>query len=199
MSYVLSVIKPPENGAAFGKAEVHPPMQALQSAAVVVTLTLVTFANVEDREAEKFGLSLLTKRTSADIRHDASGIIFRIDPEGRAPNACPCCGRLVTWGDHALAGSDDAYCLGCFTWKRGMVPCSPHESAHANPWTMTPRGATHMMQIVFGSRRSETDTDVRYTADKSHEMWDDVDNALIAWPGLSRDQIIEVTIKEINR
>jgi hypothetical protein len=81
-------------------------------------------------EADRVGLTVARKDTGTEWCHAVTGIIFRVDHADRAPNACPCCGRLVLPGDHALAGSDDAYCTGCYTWERGSDPCLPENTAH---------------------------------------------------------------------
>jgi hypothetical protein len=194
--FVLSYTLPPVGGAKYGKART---LEIAEKPHAIAAATEVLVARRIDRyEAERYALALARKDTGTNWVHTATGIVFRIDPADRAPNSCPCCGRLVLPGDHALAGTEDAYCLGCFTWKRGMAPCSPHESAHANPWTTSTKDARWCMEVVI-DRGDETDSDYRYTADKSHEMWDAEDNALIAWPGLTREQILSVTITEISK
>jgi hypothetical protein len=198
--YTLSYVLPPEGGAKYGKATVLE-MESLAD----------TFDTLRNVMADKTGTlppinlpgSLAYLLTSTDTGTDTydpvTGYTFRLDHADRLSNACGCCGRLVKFGDHALAGSDDAYCTGCYTWGGKEISCDPANTAHVNPWTATPRDATYMMQIVFESRRSETDTDVRYATRGTHKLWDDVENAMIAWPGLRREQFTEITITRINR
>jgi hypothetical protein len=195
--FVLSYVLPPEGGAKYGKATVQD-FQHPANAAAAVRDVLIEHG-VKRAEAVKFGLMLAQEGYSTNWEYTGTGLVFRIDPEDRAPNACPCCGRLVQFGDHAFAGSDDAYCLGCYTWgDDAKIGCDPNHSAHANPWSTNAQGAQWFMEVII-DRGDETDSDYRYAADASHEMWDDEDNALIAWPGLTREQIISVEIKEIQR
>lgn len=128
--YVLSIVRPPVAPAAFGQATVLDPVPYLARAAKTQAQRVLVDAGVPAEEASEFGLTLSMRDLGTEWTHTGTGLTFRIDPEDRAPNACPCCGRLVNWQDHALAGSDDAYCLGCFTWERGMTPCLPENSAH---------------------------------------------------------------------
>jgi hypothetical protein len=175
MNYVLSVVRPPEGGAAFGTATVLDPVHDFGAFATALTHEL----------------------TGTERVHTGTGLTFRIDHADRAPNACGCCGRLVLPSDHALAGSDDAHCLGCYTWSSNNIGCDPHHTAHPNPWKQESTGARFSMEIVI-DRGDETDYDIRYAADDSFDgVWDEMENALIAWPGLRRDQITSVEIKEI--
>lgn len=127
--FVLSYVLPPVSGAAFGKSTVQEFAHPARAAAA--TRDLLISKGVDEREATRFSLTLARKGTGTGWVNTETGITFRIDPEDRAPNVCPCCGRLVKWGDHALAGSDDAYCLGCYTWDRNSNPCLPENTAHA--------------------------------------------------------------------
>ncbi len=200
MSYVLSIVRPPENGAAYGKATVHEGLlNPVEISQTVRAYIRILETDTDWETVRRFADNVGNEETGTVRACAPSGLVFRVDPEDRAPNACPCCGRLVLWSDHALAGSDDAYCDGCYVWSEASkISCDPQHTAHANPWTEQTQGARWFMHVVI-DRGDETDYDVRYTADESHEMWDPEDNALIAWPGLSRDQIIEVTIKEIKK
>jgi hypothetical protein len=128
--FVLSYVLPPEGGAAYGKAEVCEVVTEQQQAADVAG-NLLILRDVPTLAARRFcNDNLAHADTGTDVKHAATGITFRIDPENRAPNACPCCGRLVKWGDHAFAGSDDAYCDGCYTWDRNVPGCLPENTAH---------------------------------------------------------------------
>lgn len=129
MNYVLSIVLPPEGGAAFGKAMVFETVPTIGMISLSGPGYLFNHPEIIDRESARLALQMVgSAGTGSEVTH--KGVTFRIDPADRAPNACPCCGRLVLFGDHALAGSDDAYCLGCFTWKRGMTPCLPENTAH---------------------------------------------------------------------
>lgn len=130
MSYVLSVIHPPVAPAAYGKAEVFAKPLPLQSAASNATLFLLNQRGTSNSECVEFGKLLLRADTGAGAAHRPSGFIFRIDPADNAPHPCPCCGRLVLPTDHADAGMEDAYCLGCFTWSRDKIQCLPANTAH---------------------------------------------------------------------
>ena len=130
--YVLSITRPPVNGAAFGKATVLEPRAHKAHAASQASKILREHNPGMDRStADRYGLQIARKDLGVECVEASTGLRFRIDPLDRAPNACPCCERLVNFEDHALAGSDDAYCLGCFTWKRGMEPCLPENTAHS--------------------------------------------------------------------
>jgi hypothetical protein len=129
--YVLSYVQPPKDGAAFGKAVVLDPRKHTSHTAVQVSAVLREHnPHMTRSEADRYGLQIARKDLRVESVESSTGLRFRIDSEDRAPNVCPCCGRLVDFGDHVLAGSDDAYCLGCFTWKRGMTPCLPENTAH---------------------------------------------------------------------
>lgn len=196
--FVLSYILPPEGGAKYGKATVQDFQHPAHAAAAARDVLIAR--GVERSEAARFSLTLARKNTGTDWVHTGTGLTFRIDPDDRQPNACPCCGRLVKFDDHAFAGSDDAYCLGCYTWgDDSKISCDPNHSAHANPWKISPMNARWSMEVVIDNG-DETGYDIRYSSDpKAHEVWDDEDNALIAWPGLTSKQIISVEIKEIRR
>lgn len=129
--FVLSYVLPPAEGAAFGKATVLSPVRYTAHAAVAMSLVLQQRGQFTHTQAKRLALSLGRAETGTEWTEPQTGITFRIDPEDRTPNACPCCGRLVKWGDHAFAGSDDAYCLGCFTWDRNTPQCLPENSAHS--------------------------------------------------------------------
>jgi hypothetical protein len=129
VNYVLSIVRPAVAPAAFGKSEVMEPVILIQFAADMAGDFLIR--NGEPTIAARtFANSLAHSATGTQVQHKPTGLTFRIDPEDRTPNVCPCCGRLVKWGDHAFAGSDDAYCLGCYTWDRNADPCLPENTAH---------------------------------------------------------------------
>jgi hypothetical protein len=196
--FVLSYVRPATDGAKYGKATVEEPVTRLQYALDKAGDVLIK-AEVRTMAARLFGNALSTVPTGTEMTHDDTGIVFRIDPAEQPPNVCPCCGRLVKPGDHAFAGTEDAYCDGCYTWgDNAVIPCSPHHTAHANPWTTSPMDARFCMEVVI-DQVDETGHDVRYSRTDVHEQWDDEENALIAWPGLFREQLIEVTITEINK
>lgn len=129
MSYVLSVIHPPVAPAAYGKAvvlEPAPTKEALQSR---VEYVLVSEAAMDKGIAMAHGLTVLSGDPGWETT-TGSGFILRYDDADSAPHPCPCCGRLVLPTDHADAGMEDAYCLGCFTWSRDNIQCLPANTAH---------------------------------------------------------------------
>lgn len=130
--FVLSVVHPPEGGAKFGRAVTLNPVRAVTRAAKEQAVyLLVTEGGLPDDDAWEFG-SILSKTTPGTLLTDElSGLSFRIDSADDAPHPCPCCDRLVLPDDHAYASIEDAFCLGCFKWKRGMEPCLPEDSAHS--------------------------------------------------------------------
>jgi hypothetical protein len=196
--FVLSYVRPATDGAKYGKATVEEPVTHLQYALDKAGDVLIE-AEVRTMAARLFGNAMCTTPTGTEVTHEDTGIVFRIDPTGEAPNACGCCGRLVRPGDHAFAGTEDAFCDGCYTWgEAGKIPCSPHHTAHPNPWSIQSIGARFCMQVVI-DLGDETTNDVRYSRTATHEMWDDEDNALIAWPGLTRDRFLSIDITEINK
>jgi hypothetical protein len=129
MNFVLSIVRSPEEGAGFGKSLVYEAVNSEQAAADKGA-DLLILKGVRTLEARSFATALAHELLGTERVHAGTGLIFRIDPEDQAPNVCPCCGRLVKWGDHAFAGSDDAYCLGCYTWDRNAGPCLPENTAH---------------------------------------------------------------------
>lgn len=134
--YVLTVIHPPEGGAAYGKAEVRAPITNVVDTSHAAFRVMVGRARpgMAWGQADQYRAILV----SAAIRDGhgevtvPSGFTFRIDPADNPPHPCPCdgCGRLVLPTDHAYADAEDAYCLGCFTWNRGDVQCLPESTAH---------------------------------------------------------------------
>lgn len=127
--FVLSIVLPPVEGAAFGKATVFEPVHQLGLIPVAGSAFLFRRPEIIDRESARMALAMVTHAPlTTEVTH--KGVTFRIDPAERPPNVCPCCGRLVKPGDHSNAGDEDALCLGCFTWKRGVPQCLPANSAH---------------------------------------------------------------------
>jgi hypothetical protein len=141
MSYVLTVIHPPVNGAAFGKAVVLDPVPYHATAAKrQARYVLETEGGATHEESGDFGMKLVLAEVGRLVTHEPSGLTFRIDPADSAPHPCPCgneedgeniCRRLVLPTDHAYADAEDAYCLGCFTWSRDVEACLPENTAHA--------------------------------------------------------------------
>lgn len=195
MNYILSVTRPPEEGAAFGKATIFEPVAIPEQAGLRIVTIL---APLKAGNAATFAEAVCHELTGTECVHTETGLTFRIDTEGQAPNACPCCGRLVNWQDHALAGSDDAYCDGCYVWgDSSRISCNPHHSAHHNPWSTDPGGARWYLEVVI-DRGGETDHDYRYASDKELLHDDPGDAARIAWPGLAPEQIISATLTGIS-
>jgi hypothetical protein len=129
-SYVLSYVRPDRT------AVVLDPVPYVARAAKRQAVHILTDAGIPQEEARRFGLMLTLAAPGTEITHEPSGLVFRIDPAEFPPNVCPCCRALVRPGDHAMAGSEDAYCLGCFTWSRNTPQCLPANTAH-------PEGYTH--------------------------------------------------------
>lgn len=196
MTYVLSVVFPPVDGAKHGKAAVMEPVTQLQYAGDVAGDKLIA-SEIPTLEARAFGNELARLGTGVNVLHKETGLTFRVEPVRAAPHPCPCCGGLVLVDDHAYAHDEDAYCLGCFTWDRNVSPCLPGNSAHPNPWHIEATGAKWLMEAVI-DLGDETTYDARYSSTDGHEIYDDEDNALIAWPGLRSDQFIEITISKIS-
>lgn len=128
MSYVLSVIRPPVEPAAFGQADVSDPVALVQHAADIAGDSLIG-EGVGTLEARDFGNALAHELVGTERTHTGTGVTFRIDPADNPPNVCPCCGRLSRPGEHAFAGLEDALCLGCYTYS-GVTQCLPTNSAH---------------------------------------------------------------------
>lgn len=124
MSYVLTVIHPPTDGAAYGKAEVSEPLIHWQHAADlagdtlighrVLTMSARTFANRHLWDGSRTG----------PVKHEPTGLTFRIDPITNAPHPCSCCRRIVLPAD--LEG---ALCAGCYTFDN-TEQCLPENTAH---------------------------------------------------------------------
>lgn len=129
MSYALTVIHPPVPPAAFGKAVVLDPVATKGALQRQIEYVLMTEAGSDKFGAMAFGLTIITADPGWVIQHE-SGMSFRVDPADNAPHPCPCCGRLVLPGDHALADHDDVLCVGCFTWNIVPVGCLPANTAH---------------------------------------------------------------------
>lgn len=127
--FVLSYVVPPVGGAAFGKSTVLEPVHTMDAVHRRIMYILINDQDIYVRQAADFATTVTHELTGTERVHTGTGTTFRIDPEDRAPNACPCCGRLVLPGDHAFAGSEDAYCLGCYTWD-DTPACLPENSCH---------------------------------------------------------------------
>lgn len=130
--YVISYVQPPKDGAAFGKATVSDPLPERQNLHTVAYWALrkcdpCMHPDVVNRYAKQ----IMRKDLGVESVEASTGLIFRIDDADNPPNVCPCCGRLNKPGEDAFAGVEDAYCLGCFTWKRGMTACLPANTAHS--------------------------------------------------------------------
>ena len=131
MSYVLSIVHPPENGATFGKAEVTEVVTHVQYAADLAGQMLID-GGENTLPARFFANHLANEVHSMPYAYPGTGLTFRIDPADNAPHPCPCCGRLVLPDAHGQARHEDAYCLGCYTWARGDEGCLPRNTAHSN-------------------------------------------------------------------
>lgn len=131
MSYVLSIIQPPEGGAAYGKALVSVPRSDRELVALFAVAQL-TLEGVPRTDAALFALGLLeeSERLGTEVTHTGTGLTFRIDDADTPPNVCPCCSRLVKPEDAMFAGMDDTLCDGCYTWHRTTPQCLPANTAH---------------------------------------------------------------------
>ncbi|MBD3004607.1 hypothetical protein [Streptomyces sp. 5-10] len=128
--FVLSVVKPPEGEAKYGKAEVCEPVAERGKLFTQVYWALRErngwmHPEVANKHAE--GVYLIDTGSTVTCE----GLTFRIDKAENAPHACPCCGRLVLPDDHSFAAPRDADCLGCFTWEVDAPAHLPQNSAHA--------------------------------------------------------------------
>lgn len=129
--YVLSIVRPPENGAAFGKAWILPGTGAVWTTARAAGNVLHHGHLVGEADTAAFVTDLENAPVGTPRTHTPTGLTFRIDPADNPPNVCPCCGRLVKPGDHAFAGQEDALCTGCYTWD-DSTQCLSENTAHAD-------------------------------------------------------------------
>lgn len=125
MQYVLSVIHPDKTAVVLDP--VGHPAALVRRVAYILSTPPYT---VTSEEARRFGLTLTRKPLATEWVNTETGFIFRIDGSKYPPNVCPCCKALVRPDDHEAAGQEDALCLGCFTWKRGVPQCLPENTAH---------------------------------------------------------------------
>lgn len=136
MSFVLSVIRPPEGEAKYGKATVFESFPERRN------LHILAYQALRDSnpymplgEASRYATQIISKDCGSEVVESSTGLHFRIDSAEDAPHACPCgegeCGRLVLPSDHPYAHAEDAYCTGCFTWDRNTAACLPVNSAHS--------------------------------------------------------------------
>lgn len=131
MSFVLSVIRPPEGEAKYGKATTLDPVGTMAAVERRVEYVLKS-EGADTNDAVSFSLVVGAADPGWQILpHDGTGLTFRVDKAEDTPHPCPCCGRLVLPTDHAYADAEDAYCTGCFTWSRNTEACLPENSAHA--------------------------------------------------------------------
>jgi hypothetical protein len=131
-SYVLSYVRPDRTAAMVEGDPFTTPGSSIRFVIRAFAMERLTSATMED--ARHLGRSLLAA-PGTEITHEPSGLVFRIDPQEFPPNVCPCCSALVRPGDHAMAGTEDAYCLGCFTWSRTAPQCLPANTAHSVGYT----------------------------------------------------------------
>lgn len=131
--FVLSYIRPDRTATVMNPV-VHPVHAAIAAAHILKAAPYLT--GMRD-DARQFALSLAREPLGTELTHTPSGVTFRIDDADTPPNVCPCCSALVRPGDHAEAGMEDAYCLGCFTWQRDVPQCLPANTAHPEGYTPT--------------------------------------------------------------
>ncbi|MCP9209570.1 hypothetical protein [Streptomyces cucumeris] len=133
MSFVLSVIQPPEGEARYGKATVSTPVPERKNLHTIAYWAMRKHSpHMHPDEISRYAGQIANKKTGEVAVEASTGLAFRVDEEEDAPHACPCCERLVLPEDHAHASAEDAYCLGCFTWDRNTEQCLPGNSAHAS-------------------------------------------------------------------
>lgn len=132
--FVLSVVRPPEGEARYGKATVSDPTP---DRGKLFTLTYWALRKrdgwMHPEVANRYAEQVMCADIGQEMVETSTGLRFRTDKAEDAPHVCPCdnCSRLVLPTDHAYASADDAYCLGCFTWDRNIPACLPENSAHA--------------------------------------------------------------------
>lgn len=133
MGFVLSVIHLPEGEAKYGKVRVSPALPAWMTVrdAAFDVLCEQRGSGVSQDEAWLFAEQFMDK-VGVDLTEPKTGLVLRMDKEEDAPHPCPCCGRRVLPDDHADAGAEDAFCLGCFTWDRNVPACLAKNSAHTH-------------------------------------------------------------------
>jgi hypothetical protein len=187
---------PPISGAGFGKSALLeiPNLDGIR----IVVIEALAARQVDRIEAMQWAQKLIDTPTSTDVKHEGTGLTFRISPEDSAPNVCPCCGRLVLPSDHAFGDQPDAYCLGCFTWGRDAIPCDPQYTAHPQQWKVSTSDAVWSLCVIFEPEHGQTDSDYRYCSDEELLHDDPVEAAQIAWPGMDPDVIISAEIIKIG-
>lgn len=122
--YVLSYVRPDRTAAVLA------PVATVYHAAEMARCLLLGVPGEGWRSAEDARRALMDAPIASEVFHRQSGYILRIDPADYPPNVCGCCRGLVRPGDHAYAGIEDAYCLGCYTWRHDVPECLPQNTAH---------------------------------------------------------------------
>jgi hypothetical protein len=133
--YVLTVVRPSEGEAKYGKATVHGGLHSRLKAAQKGADVLIK-AGVPEGEARTFGaydLWIPTK-LGAFVEHPGTRLTFCTDTPDQKKYACSCCGRL-SWGNRT-------HCSGCCTGHRDTPACCirdhdtpaclPENTAHAS-------------------------------------------------------------------
>jgi hypothetical protein len=124
MSYVLSVIHPPKNGAAYGRADSFLPVGMLGVVATIIAARLTPPDIDSDPDVNAFAVTVIGQPLGTEMTYAEKGLTFRIDPMTNAPHPCPCCRRTVLPAD--LEG---ALCGGCYTFD-DTEQCLPENTAH---------------------------------------------------------------------
>lgn len=123
--YVLTVIHPPANGAAFGKAVTLDPAPMTETFDQVSTFMTEHFGSLGPVNLPgSLAYLLVNTPTGTNVYDAATGCTFRIDPITSAPHPCPCCHRIVLPAD-----LEDVLCAGCYTLD-GAAQCLPENTAH---------------------------------------------------------------------
>lgn len=130
--FVLSIVSPAEGDAKYGKAWISRPLEVksdLRTPAHTALRRRNPHMTID--EASRYAGQIVAKDPGAVSVESSTGLLFRIDTEENAPHLCPCCGRLVLRDDHRYADTENAHCLGCFTWEVDAPPHLPENSAHS--------------------------------------------------------------------
>jgi hypothetical protein len=131
MNYVLSVVRPPEGGAAHGKATVYEPLPERKNLHLLAYRALREANPSMDMDmASRYAWQIVRKDIGFVAVESSTGLRFRIDDADTPPNVCPCCGLLVAPEDAMFAGDPKTECAGCYPWHRTDAKCQPQNTAH---------------------------------------------------------------------
>lgn len=134
MQYALSIVEPPQGAAGYGKVKVIGPIPEHAVFRRIYWALRERDAALHPDVANKFASEITRKEIGTGTTEPSTGLsvyLHKVTENDEPPHPCPCCGRLVLPDAHAYAGSEDAYCTGCFTWDRNVPACLPKNTAHA--------------------------------------------------------------------